>query len=377
MIASQRHLFDLPREVAYLNCAYMSPLAHRVVAAGLNGVRRKARPWEIQAADFFPTTNRARGHFAALVGATADDICVVPAASYAIALAAANIPVERGQRIVVLAEQFPSNVYQWRELAAERGARITTVARPADGDWTPPLLSVIGEDVALVATAQCHWTDGGLIDLAAIGRAARAAGAALVLDLTQSLGAMPFDVAEVQPDFAVAACYKWLMGPYSVGFCYVAPRHQEGRPLEHSWMSRRGAEDFADLLNYRDGFQPGARRHDVGESGNFALMPMAEAALAMLVEWAPARIQATLRAYTDRLAERAADLGFDAAPRHLRAGHFLGLRRADGLPDGLLATLAAENVHLSRRGDSLRLTPHLYNDEEDAERLFTALARAL
>ncbi len=97
----------------------------------------------------------------------------------------------------------------------------------------------------------------------------------------------------------------------------------------------------------------------------------------MLVAWGPARIQATLRAYTDRLVERAADFGFDVAPRHLRAGHFLGLRRAEGLPDGLLPALAAENVHLSRRGDSLRLTPHLYNDEEDAERLFATLARAL
>ncbi len=377
MIPSQRHLFDLPREVAYLNCAYMSPLANRVVEAGLAGVRVKARPWTIAAEDFFPTTNRARGHFAALMGAEAQDVSVVPAASYGIALAAANIEVKAGERIVVLADQFPSNIYHWRELAAETGATLATVARPASGDWSPALLEAIGADTALVATAQCHWTDGGLIDLVQVGRRAREVGAALVLDLTQSLGAMPFDVAEVQPDFAVAACYKWLMGPYSLGFCYVAPRHQTGRPLEHGWMSRLGAENFADLLNYRDGFQPGARRHDVGENANFALMPMAETALAMLVEWGPAEIQATLRAYNDAIVERAGEFGFQAAPADLRAGHFLGLRRPGGLPDGLLAALRDQNVHLSVRGDSLRVTPHLYNDEEDAERLFEALGRIL
>jgi len=60
-----------------------------------------------------------------------------------------------------------------------------------------------------------------------------------------------------------------------LGFLYVAPRHQQGRPLEHNWIVRAGSENFAGLVNYRDEMQPGARRFDVGERSNFALMPMA------------------------------------------------------------------------------------------------------
>ena len=377
MIPSQRHLFDLPRDVAYLNCAYMSPLARPVLEAGMTGLARKARPWNILPEDFFATTDAARGHFARLLGAGAEDISVVPSASYGIALAAANLGVAAGQRIVLLADQFPSNVYHWRVLAEEAGAEVTTVARPAAGGWTAPLIEAIGADAAIVAAAHCHWTDGGLIDLQAVGRRCREVGAALVLDLTQSLGALPIDVAEVRPDFAVAACYKWLLGPYSIGFAYVAPEHQDGRPLEHNWMARRGAENFSGLIDYRDDFQAGARRHDVGESANFALMPMAERALRMLVEWDPAAIQASLRGLTDEITDRARALGLEAADPSLRAGHFLGLRCPGGFPDGVVESLRQGGVFVSLRGNSLRVTPHLYNDAEDVERLFRALARVL
>jgi len=377
MIACQRHLFDLPDDVAYLNCAYMSPLSKAVQQAGHDGVARKGQPWRIVSDDFFASVDAGRAAFAELVGATSDDIAVVPAASYGIAVAAGNLEVGPGQRIVVLADQFPSNLYHWRELAQARGAALLTVARPADGAWTPALLAAIDDATAVVATANCHWTDGGLIDLAAVGHRARQVGAALVVDLTQSLGALPFSVAEVDPDFAVSACYKWLLGPYSLGFLYVAPRHQQGRPLEHNWMARRGSEDFARLVDYQDGFQPGARRFDVGESANFTLMPMAVAAMRQLLDWGPGEVQATLAAMTGRIAEAAQTLGLVAGDPAHRAGHFLGLRFPAGPPPGLLESLQRQQVYVSVRGDSMRVTPHVYNSEADVERLLRALRQIL
>ncbi len=377
MIPCQRHLFDIPEDIAYFNCAYMSPLMHKVVAAGQEGVMGKARPWRITPPDFFSTPERARTLFAKLINAQADDIAMIPACSYGIATAAQNLPVGKGQKLVVLEDQFPSNVYSWRELAAERGGEVVTIAKGGNDGWTPRILEAVNPDTAIVALPHCHWTDGSLIDLEAVGRRCREVGAALVLDLTQSIGALPFDVAAVQPDFAVAAGYKWMMGPYTLGFVYIAPQHQNGRPLEHNWIARKDSENFAGLVDYKSEFQPGARRFDMGEGANFTSLPMAVAALEQLLEWGVAEIQTTLSAMTAQIAERAAPLGLRASDPALRAGHFLGLGFPGDVPTGLPERLGQENVYVSVRGQSMRVTPHLFNNEADIERLITVLSGAL
>ncbi|MCK5622655.1 MAG: aminotransferase class V-fold PLP-dependent enzyme, partial [Alphaproteobacteria bacterium] len=282
-----------------------------------------------------------------------------------------------GSRILLLDEQFPSNVYAWRELATRTGARIDTVPRPADDDWTVAILDRIGEDVCIAALPNNHWTDGGLIDLEKIGAALREAGAALALDVTQSLGALPLDVRRVRPDFLVSGSYKWMLGPYSLGFLYVDPRHHGGEPLEHNWIARAGSEDFTGLVNYRDDFQPGARRFDVGELSNFALMPQANAAMRQILDWGVENIHATLSARNEAIAASAREMGIDSVSQGLRAGHYLGLRFEGGVPEGLGARLAQENIHVSVRGASMRVTPHLYNNDRDIERFLDALKRAL
>ena len=376
-IPCQRHLFDLPDDVAYLNCAYMSPILKRAAEVGAEAIGRKLQPWRIRAEDFFTGSERARALFAALLGAEADAVALVPAASYGLAVAAANLPVAPGRRILVLAEQFPSNVYTWRALAARSGAEVVTVERAEDGDWTRAVLALLDERVAIAALPQCHWIDGGLLDLPAIGARCREAGSALVVDATQSLGALRLDLAAARPDYLVCPGYKWLLGPYSLGYLYVAPQHRDGRPLEHNWIARRGSDDFARLIDYRDDFQDGARRFDVGERSNFALVPVGIVGLEQLLAWGVERIAVTLAARTAAIAERAAALGIGTAPAHLRAGHYLGLRLPEAPPRGLPERLAERRVFVSVRGDSLRVTPHLYNREEDVDRLFEVLRAVL
>ncbi len=376
-IPNQRHLFDVPAEVAYFNCAYMAPLMHRVLEAGDRGVRSKARPWTIASDDFFAGMERARDLFSQIIGADAEGVALVPSASYGLSCAARNIVVTPGDRILVLAEQFPSNVYTWRETARMHGATLVAVDRPPDDDWSRAVLAAIDERVSVVALPQCHWTDGGLLDLVRIGARCREVGATLVLDLTQSAGALRFNAVEVQPDYLVSAGYKWLLGPYSLGFLWVAPEHRDGRPIEYNWMGRAGADNFARLVDYRDDYRPGARRFDVGEGANFVLVPMITAALEQILSWGVKGIETAIGARTGRIAERAASLGLRSAPAALRAAHFLGLQFPGGLPDELPAALAAENIHVSARGTSLRVTPHLYNTDEDIDRLLAVLEQLL
>lgn len=376
IIPSQRHLFDIPEDVAYLNCAYMAPNLKAVTAAGIAGVQLKATPWSVTAPDFFEPAEHARTLFARLIGSTANDIAIVPSASYALASAARNLPLSKGQEIITLAEQFPSNVYVWREIAAEKGAAVVTVQKRQDG-WTDPLLKAITGRTAIVAIPHCHWTDGALVDLDAVRARIREVGAALVIDACQSMGALPFDVTRYDPDFIAAPCYKWLLGPYAMGFLYVAPRHHGGTPLEQTWTAREKSEDFARLVNYATGFQPGARRYDMGERAQFHLMPMATAALEQILDWGVGNIAATLIEKTRTLTQEAATLGFAAEPESRRAGHYLGLTREAPLPDNLLARLAEANVFVSVRGAAIRVTPHVYTSHKDIERFMTALEAAL
>ena len=371
-IPCQRAAFGIPREVAYFDCAKMGPLTTESALAGTVGLLRKTRPWEIHATHFFDEAERVRGLYAQLIGAAADDVAIVPSVSYAMAAVLGNVPVAAGQTIVTIAEDFPSTVYACRALAQRCEARLVTVKRPEEGDWTDAILDAIDGSTALVCAPQVHWACGTLIDVEALGRRCRSVGASLVLDTTQSTGAMPLDLAAVDPDYLVATSYKWLLGPYSLGFLYVAPRHQQGKPLEEAWITRAGAHDFRSLARYDEAFDAGARRFDMGERANFALLPVAGAAIGQLLAWGVANIAETLGATTAAIEERLAPAGISASPG--RAPHFLSVRFPGGPPEGIEARLAAADVHVSLRGERMRITPHLYNDEEDVERLIAHLA---
>jgi selenocysteine lyase/cysteine desulfurase len=373
MIASQRHIFDIPDDVAYLNCAYMSPLMRGVVETGNAGLARKQRPWEITPDKFFSGAEEFRTSAGRLMEAPPECIAIVSSASYGIATAALNLPVEKSQRILVLDEQFPSNYYPWQRLAQDRGAALKSVVWPEDGDWTTAVLDALTDDVAIAALPNVQWTSGGRLDLVRIGQACRKIGAALVLDLTQSLGALPFSVRDVEPDFAVAANYKWLMGPYTTGLMYVAPKWHGGRPLEENWIQRANARDFSSLILYTDAYDQGARRFDMGERSNFALLPAATHAMKQLLDWTITEISDTIGALNRRLAADAAEIGFSSPTDERRAPHYLCLRRKAGMPAGLPEILARQKVFVSVRGSSVRVTPHVYNSMQDAERLISCL----
>ncbi|ARA92530.1 aminotransferase class V [Rhodothermaceae bacterium RA] len=382
MLTCQKHRFSLPEDLHYLNSAYMSPLLRQVEAAGIAGIRRKRNPATIDAADFFEESDRVRERFAALVN-TPDPsrITLIPSASYGLATAAQNLPVSRGARIVVAGEQFPSNVYPWRRLAAERGAVVHTVPAPAGPErgrrWNERLLDAITPGTAIVALGHVHWTDGTRFDLERIGGRAREVGAALVVDGTQSVGALPFDVQALQPDALVCAGYKWLMGPYSLGVAYFGPRFDDGRPLEENWITRRGSEVFSGLVDYVDAYQPGAVRYDVGERSNFILVPMLRAALDQLADWGVAAIQDYGRRLADDLIAEARTLGYAVEDAAWRSAHLFGLRLPPDRPrERLLAALAARHVVVSVRGEAIRVSAHVYNDEDDMQALLDALRAA-
>jgi len=382
-LTCQRDEFFLPVEVHYLNCAYMGPLPRAAEAAGIDGLRKKRVPSGIVASDFFSESDELRRRFAEMVGAEAPErIAIHPGASYGVATAARNLPIARGQNVVITHEQFPGNVYAWRRKADEAGAEVRIVMPGEDtlrgARWNERLLEAIDRDTAVVAVPHVHWTDGTRFDLPEVGRRCREVGAALVVDATQSVGALPFDVGEIRPDAMVCAAYKWLLGPYSVALTYLSERFDDGCPLEETWIGRDRSEDFQRLVDYEEGYQPGSLRYDVAERSNFALLPVAVASMRLVAGWRPERVQSYCRTLIAELLEEVRALGFSVEDPRWRADHLFGLRMPPGLElDVLAEALRRRGVIASLRGTALRLSPNVYNDEADISALLEGLREAV
>src|SRR5829696_4002406 len=236
MLPSQRALFDIPRDVCFFNAATYSPLPIAVQEAGRAAVARKGQPWKLPA-DFQPQQyERARKAAAALIGADSVDVSLIPSVGYGVSTAGKVLTIPRGSRVLVLQDDHTSPVLEWMSRAEAGGFAVETVKQPADGDWTSAVMAAIERSgaapLALVSISSVHWSDGGALDMARIATAAKAKGAALLVDATHDVGIRHIDVKTLDPDFLIFPTYKWVLGPYGRAFMYVAKRHQHGVPLE-------------------------------------------------------------------------------------------------------------------------------------------------
>jgi selenocysteine lyase/cysteine desulfurase len=373
----QRSLFELPEGIAYLNVANLAPQLHAVRAAGEAALDRRGAPWTIGAEGWFTDVERLRGLFARVVGTDPEGVALIPASSYGMAVAAANLEAGLGERVLVIDEEYPSGIYTWRAFARRTGAALHTVRREPGQSWTEAVLEALDERVRIVSVPNVHWTNGALVELEPVCERAHQLGAAIVLDVSQSAGALPLDIGALRPDFLISVGYKWLFGPLSVAYMYVDERHRGGEPIEHNWILRAGAEDFARLVDYTDELQPGARRFDVGARTNFMLTPMAIAALEQVLEWSVDAVGATLAEVTVAIERGARERGLDAIPAGDRGPHMIGIGLPEPVPEDLVAQLAARDVYAGVRSSWLRVAPHLHTTEADIEQLFGALDAAL
>jgi selenocysteine lyase/cysteine desulfurase len=198
-----------------------------------------------------------------------------------------------------------------------------------------------------------------------------------LVDATHGVGVLAMDVKALDPDFVIFPTYKWLLGPYGRAFMYVAKRHQDGIPLEQTAYGRRNINSeravyFADVT-----YVPNARRFDMGERDHFISMEMAAIGMEMMAAWGAPAVVRRLNMLTDRIADGLQNTGAQMAEARFRAPHILSLGFPGGMPAGLVEGLAGEGIHVAPRLGRMRISPHVYNDEADADRFVTALARRL
>lgn len=358
----------------------MSPLLKSVEEAGIEGIRQKNRPWEVTPDYFFKDSQKLRSLYAKLINAEHPNrVAILPSVSYGLSTVAQNLPDDSGKNIVVAGDQFPSNIYPWRRFAEQTGCRIHTIDPPKPKPnrgalWNEQILDSLNSDTLLVAIGNVHWTDGTVFDLENIGKRAREVEAYFVIDGTQSIGALPFDQQKIQADAVIAAGYKCMMGPYSMALGYFGERFLDGIPLEEGWLDRKNSENFSELVNYVDDYQPGAIRFDVGERSNFILVPMMIKAIKQLLAWKPSAIQQYCRDLIQPLVQQLPEHGYKMEEENQRSSHLFGVYLPDEIhPQDVSRKLGKNNIHVSVRGSSLRVSPSVYNDEEDITALLQTL----
>lgn len=354
----------------------MGPLLKTVEAAGIAGVKRKSQPYQVSPEDFFSEVEELKKLYAQLLNVDeAQRIVVVPSTSYGLANAAKNSPIRKGQNIVVLEEQFPSNVYTWQKLAEEKGAELRFINAPKNlkgrgKAWNEAILQVIDDQTAVVAMPYVHWADGTKYELKTISEKVHSFGGLLIIDGTQSVGALPFDVSEIKPDALVCGGYKWLLGGYSFGLAYYGEVFDNGSPIEENWMNRLHSENFRELVNYQPKYKPFANRYAVGQQSHFINTPMAIAALEQILEWTPEGIQTYAQGLIKQPIEALQNLGCSVEDAEFRGNHLLGVHLPEHIDlEKLQVRFAEEKVIVSVRGSAIRISTHLFNEARDFEKL--------
>ena len=380
MLPSQRALFDIPRDVAYLNAAAWSPLPRATLEAARIAASRKAQPWKL-AADFSERQHaRARAAAAALIGADPHDVALVSSVSYGVAIAGKVLTLARGSRALVLENDHTSPVLEWITRADTQGFTVETVRQPADGDWTAAVLEAIerpgAPPLSLASISSVHWSDGALLDLQKIRDALRLRGAALLVDATHTAGVVTTDVKALDPDFLVFPTYKWLLGPYGRAFVYIAKRHQNGVPLEQTAFGRRNVKAENPVYFADTRYLPDARRFDMGERDHFISMEMAAIGMEMMANWGADAVVARLSALTRRIADNLKSSNVKRPDDRFRAPHILCLRFPNSALGEIIAKLAHEQIYVAPRLGRMRISPHVYNDEADVDRFVAAVTRA-
>ncbi len=376
MLANQKELFKLPKNVTYLNGAYMSPLLRSVEKIGHEALSKKCLPYEITAEDFFTDTEKLKRTFANFINAPDyQNTAIIPSVSYGIATVANNVNLESGDEIIIVDAQFPSNVYAWQKVAEKNNAKVTVISPPDTFQnrgqrWNQSILDAITTKTALVAISPAHWADGTLFDLKEIRKKTKNYNALLIIDGAQSLGALPFSIKDIEPDAVITVGYKWLLGPYGLGMAYYSDTFNDGEPIENNWINRKGSENFGGLVNYESQYQPKAGRYNMGECSNFNLVPMLTKSIEQLAEWNPKNIQDYCDSISTNAINELRNLGCFIEDDAYRSKHLFGVYLPKHINLEMLKTKFNENnIYVSFRGNAIRISPNVYNTESDFEKL--------
>ena len=360
----------------YLNAASVGPMPRVAVDTADAWSARRARPHTIAFEDLLDSAATARRQFAALVGADAEEIALMPNTTYGLNLAARALPLRPGV-ILAFDGEFPSCVYPFQALGS-RGVELELIPRVTGLPDEETLVRAImqRDDVVAVVVSWTQFATGYVADLARIGQACRTRGVFFIVDGIQGCGVRPIDLHALPVDIFASGAQKWQLGPWGTGFVYVRRDLVTAlQPLDVGWACMKSTTDYTRLTEYEFDFFDDARRFEVVTLAyhDFAV---ANASTALLLELGVANVAAHIEKLTARIVDWA------QSRSDVRLVTPADLRRRAGVVsfaptelDAMAARLTAAHVSHTVREGAIRLSPHVYNTIEEIDAVIGVLER--
>lgn len=371
----QKHLFQLDPSIHYFNNAYKGPLLKTAEDAATFALHRGRNPANMSIGHFFDEVQEVRTLYAQIVNCDADQVAMIPSSSYGFASIVKNIPAKPNGNVITVKDEFPSDVFAAQAWCDRNNNELKfvgpdeNITNDVGKNWNDNIINQINEHTSFVIISSIHWSNGIKFNLKQIGEKCEAVGAKLVVDGTQSVGSQPIDVKECKISALVTAAYKWMFGPYSLGMMYLDESFYDGSPLEESWMNRTNARDFSNLTTYDTNYMSKAGRFNMGETSNFILMPIAKAGMKQIIEWTPEAIQAYDVQLTAPLFDYLNFTEQDSYSKHL----FSLPIPSDANKDRLQENIKKHKIIVSQRGESIRVSVNVFNDERNINALIRAI----
>jgi cysteine desulfurase/selenocysteine lyase len=366
-------------DATYLNLAGESPMPKISIRAVQAALEAKKYPHHKPDSTFFEVPNRIRASLARLIGGKPEEIALTSGASAGVAAVAYALTWKPGDEVITAKGEFPLQYTTWKPMEEREGLKLKIVSPRERFITADDLIAAITPRTRLVSVSMVRYDDGSLLDAARVADACHKQGALLLLDVSQSCGALPMDVNQLGADFMVCAGYKWLLGPFGTGFFWAKSEHLGIiRPGPFNWMAVEGSHNFA-ALNFADP-KPAAnaKRWDSPEWAsyfNFNLVAM-DVSVDFVVRMGPELVAAHNHKLIELLFERLPkDRYVIASPTNAarRGPYGCFAARSREKTAEVYQRLWKENVVVSLREGNIRVSPHLYNMERDIDRLISVV----
>ena len=379
MLKCQKDLFSLDTQVTYLNCAYKAPLLKKAEKEAIKALEIERNPFKLKSNNFFEISDEIRKEFSKIIGCQSNEIAILPSTSYGFANVFKNIKLNRTNALTV-ENEFPSGYFAIKKWCDEINSELRVIKRDNSNaeDWNHKIINAINYDTNLVMISSIHWMSGTKFDLKEIGQKCKEVEAYFIVDGTQSVGASLLNVKELHIDALICAGYKWLFGPYSMALGYFSKKFKDGVPIEESWMNRTNAADFSNLTNYDIKYKSMSSRYNVGQTTNFILSPIMLAGLKQINSWGVSNIVDYCDQLAQNMIKKLKPLNISFENKKYFKPHLFSLGIPKEInPLNLKKTLDNEKIYVSLRGNNVRVSLNVFNNDDDIEKLIYVVKKEL